>query len=125
MKTIKASLLSLLLTIFISLGLSGCYTQLALVDNEQDSAFEPLTTIINQPNIVTVYVPVSVLVYDPPSCDVFHSMPNAGSTSTVSESQPQPQTRNSGYQRADQSENTQTTNPISDRRASGSMRGGR
>jgi hypothetical protein len=122
MKTIKASLLLPLLTLIVSLGVSGCYTQLAFVDDEQSSTFEPLTTIIYQPEVVTVYVPKP---YYPQPVPVYDPIPTAGSTSTVSEPQSQSQTRDSGYQRSGQSENTQTTSTASDRRTSGTTRSGR
>jgi hypothetical protein len=125
MKTIKASLLLPLLTLIVSLGVSGCYTQLAFVDDEQSSTFEPSTTIIYQPEVITVYVPVTVPVYDPPPPPVYCPTPTAGSTSTMSEPQSQSQTRDSGYQRSGQSENTQTTSIASDRRTSGTTRSGR
>jgi len=123
MKTIKSLLLVSLIILSFSLALSGCYTQLAFVNNEQDSAVEPSQTIINQPEIVTVYVPVPE--YNPQSSPVFNSLPAAGSSATVNESQSQSRTRDSGYQRSDQSGNAQTTSSPSDTRTSGLTRGGR
>ena len=93
------------------------------MNNEQDSAVEPSQTIINQPEIVTVYVPVPE--YNPQSSPVFNSLPAAGSSATVNESQSQSRTRDSGYQRSDQSGNAQTTSSPSDTRTSGLTRGGR
>jgi hypothetical protein len=121
MKTIKVSILMSLLTILFSLALSGCYTQLAFVNNVPDSAIEPSPTIIYQPEIATVYVPIPV--YDTPSSPAFYTLPTAGSSSTVTESQSQ--TRDSGYQRYSQSGNTQTISSVSNTRTSGSTRGGR
>ncbi|MCX6121999.1 MAG: hypothetical protein NTX44_10320 [Ignavibacteriales bacterium] len=125
MKTIKASLLLPLLTMLFSIALSGCYTQLAFVEDENYSAVEPSQTIIYQPEIVTVYVPTPVPTYDPPPPTVYYPMPTAGSTSTMTAPQSQSQTRDSGYQRSGQSENTQTTSTVSDRRTSGTTRSGR
>jgi hypothetical protein len=123
MKTIKASLLLPLLTILFSLAISGCYTQLAFVYDKQYSTVVSSSTMNYQPEIVTVYVPVPI--YDPPSPPVYYPVSTAGSTSTVIEPQSQSQTRDSGYQRSGQSENTQTTSSVSDRRTSGSTRSGR
>ena len=123
MKTIKSLLLVSLIILSFSLALSGCYTQLAFVNNEQDSAVEPSQTIINQPEIVTVYVPVPE--YNPQSSPVFNSLPTAGSSAAVNESQSQSRTRESGYQRSDQSENAQTTSSLTTTRTSGLTRGGR
>ena len=123
MKTIKSLLLVSLIILSFSLALSGCYTQLAFVNNEQDSAVEPSQTIINQPEIVTVYVPVPE--YNPQSSPVFNSSPAAGSSSTVNASQSQSRNRESGYQRSDQSGDTQTASSLSNTRTSGLTRGGR
>jgi hypothetical protein len=123
MKTIKALLLMSLITMSFSFGLNGCYTQLAFVNNDQDSAVEPSQTIIYQHEIVSVYVPMPA--YNPQSSPVMNSLPTAGSSSTTTQSQSQPQTRESGYQRSDQSGITQTTSSISNTRTSGSTRGGR
>ena len=123
MKTIKSLLIVSLITLSFSLALSGCYTQLAFVNNEQDLAVEPSQTNIYQPEIVTVYVPVPE--YNPQSSPVFNSLPTAGSSAAVNESQSQSRTRESGYQRSDQSENAQTTSSLTTTRTSGLTRGGR
>jgi len=123
MKTIKSLLIVSLITLSFSLALSGCYTQLAFVNNEQDSAVEPSQTIIYQPERVTMYVPVPE--YNPQSSPVFNSLPTAGSSAAVNESQSQSRTRESGYQRSDQSENAQTTSSLTTTRTSGLTRGGR
>ena len=123
MKTIKASLLLLLLTFLFSLTLNGCYTQLAFVNNEPDSAVEPSPTILYQPEIATVYVPVPI--YDTPSSPAVYTLPTAGSSSTVTEPQSQSPTRDSGYRRSSQSGDTQTISSVSSTRTSGSTRGGR
>ena len=122
MKTIKVSPLLPLLTILFSLALSGCYTQLAFVSNENDSAVEPSPTYIYQPEIVTVYVP---LPYYPPPPPVIDPLPPAGHSPTVTEPPSQPQHRDSGYQRSGESESRQTTSSESDRRTGGSTRSGR
>jgi hypothetical protein len=123
MKTIKASLLIPLLTMLFSIVLSGCYTQLAFVNNEPDSVIEPSPTIIYQSEIAAVYVHAPV--YDIPSPAVFNQLPAVGSSSSATESQSQFRTRDSGYQRPSQSENSQTTNSGYNTRTSGSTRGGR
>jgi hypothetical protein len=118
MKTIKASLLMSLLTMSISLILSGCYTQLAFVNDEQASTTELSPIIIYQPEIVPVYVPV----YDPPPAPVYSPLPSAGSSSDRSVQQPPSRPRDTGYQRSGE---TQTTNSGSDIRTSGSKHSGR
>jgi len=123
MKMIKAFLLMSLLTISFPLAFSGCYTQLAIVDNEQNSAVESSPSIIYQPEIATVYIPVPV--YETQSSPAFYTLPAAGSSSTVTESHSQSQTRDSGYQRSSQAGNAQTANSVSNTRTSGSTRGGR
>jgi hypothetical protein len=122
MKTIKASLGLPLLTIFFSFTVSGCYTQLAFVNDEQYSVVEPSPTIIYQPEIVPVYIPVPEPVPSPP---VYEPLPSAGSSSSVTNSQSQPQRRESGYQRSGESENRPTASSISETRPSGPARGGR
>jgi hypothetical protein len=122
MKPNKASLLLPLLTILFSIALSGCYTQLAFVDNDPDSAIEALPTDIYQPKIIPVYV-TTPYVTPPPA--VIYQMPAAGFTSSVTEPQSQSRTRESGYQRSSQSAPPQTANPVSEIRTSGQTRGGR
>jgi hypothetical protein len=121
MKTIKASLLLPLLTFLFSLALSGCYTQLAFVDDEQYSAVEPSPIIVNPPIIMPI-VPEPIIDPPPP---VYHPLPPAGSSPTVTEPQSQSRTRDFGYQRPGQIENTQTASLGSDTRTSGLTRGGR
>jgi hypothetical protein len=122
MKTINASLPLPLLTLIFSFALSGCYTQLAFVDDENDSAYKPAQTIMYQPEVITVYVPVP---YDPLPFPVYTPTPTAGSTSTITQPQSPPQIRDFGHQRSGQSDNTQTTSADSDKRTSGTTRGGR
>jgi hypothetical protein len=120
MKTIKAFLLLPLLTFLMSLTLSGCYTQLAFVDDNQYSAVEPPPIIIYQP--LPVYLPVP---YDPPPPPVFNPLPPAGSSPTMTVPSSSSQIRDKGYHRTDQSGSTQSTTSTSDNRTSGSTRGGR
>ena len=121
MKTIKASLLFSMLTMFTSLVLSGCYTQLAFVDDEQDSAFEPSPIIINQP--IIVIEPVHP-IWDPIPYPV-NPGPPAGGVSAPTTPQPATPSRDFGYQRPSQSDNSQTTTSSSNSRPIGSTRGGR
>jgi hypothetical protein len=123
MKTIKSSLLLPLSILLFSFAFSGCYTQLAFVNDEQDSAVEYFPTIIHQTEIVTVYVPVHI--YDPPSPSPYYPISSAGSISTVTESKSQSPTRDSGYQRSGESENRPAARPTSETRPSGPTRGGR
>ena len=118
MKTIKASFLTSLLSIFISFSLVGCYTQLAFVNDEQDSTIEPSPIIIYQTEILPVYVPV----YDPQPSPVYSPLPSAGSSSAGSVQQTPSRPRDTGYQRSGE---TQTTSSGSDSRSGGSKRGGR
>ena len=136
MKTINVFLLLPLLTIIFSFVLNGCYTQLAFVDDEQYAAVEQSPIIIIQPIIIPInprppiidpILPIEPGPINPPSPPVINPLPPAGIAITVTRPQlPTPiQIRKSGYKRSDLSENTQTTNPISDRRVSGPIRGGR
>jgi hypothetical protein len=120
MKSIKVSLILPLLTILISLMLNGCYTQLAFVDNENDSTIEPSPTYIYQPEIVPVYIPAPI--YDP--SPIVTPIPPAGSYPTVTEPSSPPR-RDSGYQRSGESRNAQAAIQVSEARTSGSTRGGR
>jgi hypothetical protein len=122
MKTIKASLLLSLMTLFSSLILSGCYTQLAIVDDEQYSVFESSPIIINLPIIVTEPV---IPIWGDPALPPVNPAPPAGGVSAPTTHQPSTPPRESGYQRPSQSENAQTTNSSSNSRPSGSTRGGR
>jgi hypothetical protein len=125
MKPIKASLLLPLLTILFSLALSGCYTQLAFVDDEQYSANEPspyAPTII----IIPPTIPVCPPLWNPqPSPSVINPLPPSGYSPIVTALPSQQQPRDFGNQRFNQSENTQTASPVSESRPSGSKRGGR
>ena len=121
MKPIEASLRYPLLTFLFSVSLNGCYTQLAFVDDEQYSSVEPSPIIIYAP-IIMPMEPGPIIDPQPP---VYHPLPPAGSSQTVTAPHSPSPTRDSGYRRTNLSENTQTTNPISDRRVSGPTRGGR
>jgi len=126
MKTIKASLLLPLLTIAFSLSFSGCYTQLAIVDNEDYSSIEPTQIIILQPIIIVPAPPVwpnPRPPIDPPFHPVYDPWPLAGSSSGVPD--PPSQRRESGLQRSDRSDEQPTGSSNSDRRPSDSKRGGR
>jgi hypothetical protein len=122
MKTIKAFLLRPLLTIIFTFMLSSCYTQFAIVDDEDSAAVDSSPTIIYQPEIIPVYLPGPV--YDPPP-PVYDPSPSTGSSSTVTQSPPQSRTRESGYQQTSQSDNAQTTSSGSNTRTSGAARSGR
>ncbi len=117
MKTSKSSLLLPILAIIFSFTLSGCYTQLAFVDDEDNSTIEPSPIIIYQPEILPVYVPV----YDPLT-PIYNPLPSAVSSQPIKQSQSQ--IRDTGYQRPSQSNNTQTTSSGSNIRTSGSRHGG-
>jgi hypothetical protein len=121
MKTIKAFLPLPLLTFLISLTLSGCYTQLALFSEKEDSTVESLQAIPNQPVDVSVYAPVPY--YYQPIAPAVNLLPTASSASNENVTQTQP--RETGYQRSDQSGTTESTNSTSNNRTSGSTRGGR
>lgn len=123
MKQIKASLLLPLLTILFSLTLDGCYTQLAFVNDDQDSAHELSQIVIYQTEIVPIYLPVHE--YNPQPSPMFNSLPTAGSSSTGTNSQTSSQIRDSGYQRPDQASSAQSVNSASNNRTSGSTRSGR
>lgn len=134
MKTIKASLLLPLLTFLFSLALSGCYTQLAFVDDEQYSAVEPSPIIIIHPIIIPVEPirpiidpirPIGLWPINPPSPSVVDPLPKAGSSPIVNVPHSTSPNRESGYQRASRTENTQTTISVSETRTSGSTRGRR
>jgi hypothetical protein len=126
MKTMRASLLLPLLTIAFSFSFSGCYTQLAIVDNEDYSSIEPTQIIITQP-IITVPAPPVWPIFrptiDPPYHPVYDPGPPAGSSSGVTEAPSQ--RRESGYQHLDRSDEQPTGSSNSDRRPSDSKRGGR
>jgi hypothetical protein len=121
MKTIKASLLLSMVTLFTSLVFNGCYTQLAFVDDEQDSAFESSPIIINQP--IIVIEPVQP-IWDPIPHPVIPAPP-AGGVPAPTTHQPSTPPRDFGYQRPSQSDNSQATNSSSNSRPVGSTRGGR
>jgi len=136
MKTIDVFLILPLLTIIFSFVLNGCYTQLAFVDDEQYAAVEQSPIIIIQPIIIPInprppiidpILPIEPSPIDPPSPPVINPLPPTGIAITVTRPQSSTpiQIRKLGYKRSDLSENTQTTNPISDRRVSGPSRGGR
>jgi len=136
MKPINVFIILSLLTIIFSFVLSGCYTQLAFVDDEQYAAVEPSPIIIIQPIIIPInprppiidpILPIEPSPIDPPSPPVINPLPPAGIAITVT--QPQPPTpiqiRKSGYKRSDLSENIQPASPVSEKRISGTIRGGR
>ena len=86
MKTIKSLFgLSLILILF-SFVLSGCYTQLALMNDEQDSAVAPIQDIPYQPGTITVIVPM------PDDHPFFHqisnTIPTAGAVTVSDEKRP-------------------------------------
>ncbi len=116
MKTIKASLLLQLLTVFLLFTFSGCYTQLALVDKEN---YTPIET----PPPIIIYIPLPlptpVPFFPPPAPE---PLPPASPSPVVTEPSPQPANRDFGSQR---SENSQTPCSDSETRTSGSKRGGR
>ena len=113
---------SLVIALF-SFTFCGCYTQLALFSEKEDSVVESSHVILNQYEDVSVYAPVPY--YYQPSAPAVNLLPTAGSTSTGSGSQSPSQIRDTGYQRPDQSGTTQSNNSTSNNRTSGSTRGGR
>ena len=125
MKTTKAFLPLPLLTFLISLTLSGCYTQLAFVDD--DSTPSPI--YIYQPIIMPVVPiqpisPIGPAPIEPISPPIINPLLPAGYSPTMSAPPPPPRIRETGYQRPDQSGTTQSTNSTSNNRPIGSTRGG-
>jgi hypothetical protein len=123
MKTIKAFALASIITVLFSAALSGCYTQLACVNDEQESAVEPPQIILYQPEIVSVFVPMPVFIQQP--SPGYNVLPTAGATSTAAPAQSEFQPRTTGYQRPDPPATPQPANPVSDSRTSGSTRNSR
>jgi len=125
MKTIKALLRLLLLTIIISFALSGCYTQLALVSDDSDETAASSQNVPYQPEIVTVIVPI--IIHDPAFPPLNNPTPPAGTistsnskTSSPAQNQSLPPIRDSGYHRPDASGASQTTTSASQGRTGSS-----
>jgi hypothetical protein len=114
MKTFITSLLLPLFTMLFSFALNGCYTQLALVDDEQ-------YTPVEQPPII-IYIPVPYPGPDPGPHPHPHPpapLPPAEPSPTVPEPQSPNTKRDFGSER-DRSENSQTSGSVSGTRESGS-----
>ena len=92
MNTIKAFFLASLISVLFSVALSGCYTELACVNDEQESAVEPSQIVLYQPEIVSVFVPMPVFIQQP--SPVYNVLPVAGSTSTAAPAQSRVSTEN-------------------------------
>jgi len=133
MKTNKASLLLPLLTIALLFVLSGCYTQMAIVDEDQYSAYEPTPIIIvHPPPIIIIEPPYPVPqpspgpIWNPPIDDHRdRSLPPAGSIQNDNAQNVQKPTRDSGIQRGERDETPPTPSRSDERRTSGPTRGGR
>lgn len=106
MKSTKSVIFLSMLTFLTSLFLSGCYTQLALVEDEPDSIVDPQPTVINQTSMV-VYVNEPVYYSQP--AFVPSSLPIVVSSSPVPQTQSQTGTRESGYQRTVSSDQTRSS----------------
>jgi len=122
MKTNKASLLLLLLTILYSLSLGGCYTQLAFVNDQQYLAAEPFS---DPPLIILVQPIIIHIPYPQPLPIIINPLPPVSHSPELPQTPPQQHPRDFGYQRPSQPDNNQTTIQVSDSRPSGSNRGGR
>jgi hypothetical protein len=122
MKTNKASLLLPLLTIVYSLSLGGCYTQLAFVNDQQNAAAEPFP---DPPFIIIIQPILQPIIYPQPAPPIMNPLPPVWHSPEITQTPPQQQPRDFGYQRPSQSDNNQTTIQASDPRPSGSIRGGR
>jgi hypothetical protein len=122
MKTIKSSLLLSILTIFALLFFSGCYTQLAFVADEPDSAIDYPSTIAEQvPTTVIIDQTIFMIDRSPTSSP----LPVASSTSITNETHASSPARESGYRRPSSSQDRQTVDSNSDTRTSGSQHGRR
>ncbi len=120
----KSSLFHLGLGTAMVLGsmlLTGCYTQLALNNDEPDATVDtqaaeiiepPPTAVIVEP----VYVPIRPPIFRPP-------IAATSAPGTVSEPSPQPTHRDIGNERTGSSPRQE--NPGSPARTNGSTRGGR
>lgn len=130
MKPNRASLLLPLLTFLFSIALSGCYTQLAFVDDEQYTSVELIPPVIiimpiEHPTPIGPVWPINPIPIDPPSSPIIYQLPQAGYSPVMTKAPEPPPKRVSGYQRPGQSENTPiTTVSNSDRRPTGLKRGG-
>ena len=112
-----------LVIVLFSFTFCGCYTQLALFSEKEDSVVESSHVILNQYEDVSVYAPVPY--YYQPSAPAVNLLPTASSSSNGNVTQSQTQPRETGFQRSDQSGTTQSNTSTSINRTSGSTRGGR
>ncbi len=92
---------------------SGCYTQLAVREDEPEAVAVPVPSPTADPGPIIVYVPVPVPLLPPPD-----PLPVAGAPAPTAGTQSNRQVRDIGSHRTDSGANETS-------RASGSTRGGR
>ena len=117
MKSIKIKYLLTLSTLLISFSLSGCYTQLAFVDDDKefDSGY-----YLDASNYKPVYTYVPVPVYEPPPAPIISVLPVVGTTKVVYNPPPAARTQEPTRERPMISRRSESTSSETSARTDGS-----